>query len=133
MAANVYISLQDYVKTADLLEQISQEVVLEETSQSFQDLYNGLLTLVGSQVAIVSYDEGYAAYENRDYETAIPLLERAVMYDGGHSNGWYYLAQSYRNTEQSEKAIEAYNKVIELVPDSDRASRAKRYIKDLSE
>ena len=132
-AANVYISLQDYVQTADLLEQIRGEVVLEETSQSFQDLFNGLLTMVGPQVAVISYDEGYAAYENRDYETAIPLLEKTVMYDETHANGWYYLAQSYRNTEAVEKALEAYAKVIELVPDSDRASRSQRYINDLKE
>ena len=108
-------------------------MVLEETSQSFQDLFNGLLAAVGPEVSVICYSEDYAFYENRDYETAIPLLEKTVTYDETHSNGWYYLAQSYRSTEQKEKAIEAYTKVIELVPDSDRASRSQRYIDDLKE
>ena len=132
-AANVYISLQDYVQTAELLEQIREEVVLEETSQSFQNLFNGLFGLVGPQVSTICYDEAYAAYENGEYETAIPLFEKTIVYDETHSNAWYYLAQSYRHTEAVEKAIEAYTKVIELVPDSERASRAQRYINDLSE
>lgn len=133
VAANLYITQQDYVQTAENLELIRQNVVLEETSQSFQDLFNGLLAAVGPEVSVICYTEGYAFYENRDYEAAIPLLEKTVTYDETHSNGWYYLAQSYRNTEQKEKAIEAYTKVIELVPDSDRASRSQRYIDDLKE
>ncbi len=133
IAANLYLSQQDYVQTADCLEQIGAEVVLEETSQSFQDLYNSLLTVVGPQVSVLCYDEAYALYEGREYESAIPLFEKTIVYDAGHSNAWYYLAQSYRHTEATEKAIEAYKKVIALAPDSERASRAQRYIDDLSE
>lgn len=131
-AANICLNQQDYVQAADLLEQIREEAVLEETSQSFQDLYQALFTMVGPQVAVVCYDEAYAFYQAKDYEAAIPLFEKTVAYDDTHSYAWYYLAQSYRNTEEAEKAVEAYTKVIELVPDSDRAGRAKRYIQDLT-
>lgn len=131
-AANLFLTEQDYIQTADKLELIQESVILEETSQSFRDLFYGLQTLVGAEVSAQCYSEGYAAYEAREYETAIPLLEKAVRYDEANANGWYYLAQSYRHAEQKENAIEAYKRVIELVPDSDRASRAQRYINDLS-
>lgn len=131
-AANLYITQQDYVQTADHLELIRESVILEETSQAFQDLFNGLFAVVGPQVSEICYDEAYDAYEGREYETAIPLFEKAVAYDETLANGWYYLAQSYRHIEQKEKALEAYAKVIELVPGSDRASRSQRYIDDLN-
>lgn len=132
-AANLCLSQQDYVQAAELLEQIRTEAVLVETSQSFQDLYQALFTMVGPQVSVLFYDEAHALYESKDYEAAIPLFEKTIIYDESHSYAWYYLAQSYRHTEAVEKAVEAYNKVIELVPDSDRASRAKRYIQDLTQ
>lgn len=131
-AANLCLNQQDYVLAADLLEQIEEEVALEETSPSFRDLYGALFAMVGPQVSVVCYEQAYDLYQAKDYAAAIPLFEKTVAYDNMHSYAWYYLAQAYRHTEAAEKAVEAYKKVIELVPDSDRASRAKRYIQDLT-
>ena len=44
----------------------------------------------------------------------------------------YELAQSYRILGENDKALEAYNKVIQLFPDSWRAENSKSYIDRLN-
>ena len=133
MAAKLYTEGQDAMQVAEKLEAIRASVVLEDTSEAFRQLYQTLFTAVGPTVSRTNYSQGYTAYQGQDYETAIAYFVRAVTYDEQMADGWYYLAQSYRNVERKDEAVEAYQKVIALVPGTDRASRSQRYIADLTQ
>lgn len=130
--ASLYVSTQDSVQVAEALEAIKESVVLEEASNAFQNLYNALVAAVTPQVVEISYNEGYAAYSGGDNETAVTALARVVKYDETHADGWYYLGRAYHKLERADEAIEAYKKVIELVPGTRRAADSETYINRLS-
>ncbi len=132
-AASVYLTEKDIEMTVRNLEEIKDSVVLEETSESFRNLYNALTAAVGPEVAQSSYDTGYAAYQAQNYEDAASSLQRAVDYNPELSDAWYYLGRAYHLTEENEKAITCYEKFIEMRPNTERAGNARRYIEELSE
>ena len=131
-AATLYLSGTDIVKAMEELEKVKESVVLEETTNSFQNLYNSLYTTMTPQVVSLSYEQGYQAYKDEDYESAATLLGRAVKYDEQHADAQYYYGQTCRYLDRKDEAIAAYTKVIELVPDTERASNAEKYIRRLS-
>ena len=53
------------------------------------------------------------------------------QYDNG--NALYNLAQAYRKTENWEKAIECYSKVVDLFPGSTIAYNASRYVTQIEQ
>jgi len=132
-AAAGYLQTQDAEATAQKLEEIKAAVIMEETSESFQSLYNELTTAIGPRIAQSSYDAGYAAYQEGNYAEAAEALQRAVDYNYEDGNVWWYLGRSYHQTEEAEKAIECYEKFIEVKPQTERAGRAQGYIEELSE
>lgn len=117
---------EDIMVTAADLETIEKNVVLEETSQEFQALYQKLLGSIGPQLSETYYTEGQEAYRMGDYAAAIESLERAVYYDAENGDGWFYLGQAYRQNEENDKAVAAFDQVIERFPETDRARRAQR-------
>ncbi len=56
------------------------------------------------------------AIKSREYERAIEPLEFLVSKDPSVLNYWNQLATAYEKTERSDKAIDAYKKVISLEP-----------------
>ena len=119
-------------ETADILDQIKNSVVLEENSESFQNLYNILFTAISPQMSKVFYESGTAAYNAENYGEAVTALARAVEYDPAYGDAWYSLGQAYRLNGNNQEAIAAYEKFIELLPNTERANRARRYISELS-
>lgn len=128
-----YMTEKDAQRTAQSLEQIRDSVVLEETSENFRNLYEALVKAVGPEVAQASYDEGYASYQAQKYEEAAVSLQKAVDYDPELSDAWYYLGRAYHITGEKEKAVECYEKFVEMRPSTQRAGNARRYIEELSE
>jgi len=55
-----------------------------------------------------------------------------AIYNEDLTDAWYYLGQSYRLTDQKEKAIECYEKFIQMAPNTERAERSQRHIDTLS-
>lgn len=133
--ASLYISAVDIyqvAEVADELESIQENMVLEEASNAFRNLYNALLAQVTPLIIEQGYTEGYAAYASGDNETARALLARVVKYDETHADAWYYLGRACHKLERYDEAIAAYTKVVELVPGTERASNSTAYIKKLS-
>lgn len=126
-AASTYLETQDIQQTAENLESIAQSVNLDETSEAFRNLYHTLLGTIGPQLSTTYYTEGYNAYRSEDFTTAIEQLSKAVYYDETNADAWYNLGEAYRRSGDTENAAASYDKVIELVPDTDRARRAQRY------
>lgn len=130
--ATLYLSGGDLIAASDELEKVDEAVVLEETTDTFQNLYNALYVSMKPQVALISYERGYQAYKDENYELAATELGRAVKFDEMNADAQYYYAQACRRLERNEEAITAYQKVLELVPGSERAETAQKYITRLS-
>ncbi len=117
---------EDIMATAADLEVIEQNVVIEDTSEEFQALYQKLLASVGPELSGTYYTEGEEAYRTGDYATAIESLTRAVYYDPANEDGWFYLGQAYHQNGDNDKAVETFDQVIERFPETDRARRAQK-------
>ena len=132
-AATTYLETQDITQTAANLESISSSVDVDNTSEAFQKLYKTLLGLIGPQLSTQYYETGYNAYRSEDYATAIENLSKAVIYDETNKDAWLSLGNSYRKSDDAQNAIAAYDKIIELFPDTETARSAQRYRSQLAE
>ena len=118
---------------ADYLEEIEEEPEDGETSNSeaFESLYDTLIGLVGADISASYYNAGYDAYRQDNYEDAIPNLERAFKYDPTNGEALYDLANSYYRAGREDEARETYQRVIELFPDTEKASKSEEFLADL--
>ena len=133
-AAEAYLTNpEDIMTVADYLEEIEEEDPEEETSHSeaFEQLYDTLLILVGSDVAEAYYNDGYEAYRQENYEDAIPNLEKAFKYDPANGEALYDLANAYYRIGEEELAREAYHQVIELFPGTEKASKSEEFLQEM--
>ncbi len=130
-AAADYLKNGDNVATAADLENIAQSVKLEETSEGFQTLYQTLLGVIGPELAVTYYNGAYDYFRHDEYPAAIESFTKAVYYDPANTDALYFLARSYHRNGDNEKAIETYQKVLELFPDSTRVREANQYLKEL--
>lgn len=117
---------EDIMATAADLEVIEQNVVIEDTSEEFQALYQKLLASIGPELSETYYAEGQEAYRTGDYAAAIESLTRAVYYDAANEDGWFYLGQAYHQNGDNDKAVETFEQIIERFPETDRARRAQK-------
>lgn len=131
MAAASYVSEHDVEATAVNLEAIAAAVNLEETSESFRQLYQALLAAIGPELFQQYYTQAYDCYRQEDFAGAIEGFSKAVYYDEGMEDAWYYLGQAYRRSGDTENALAAYQKLIELFPDGARAKSAQDYVNQL--
>lgn len=124
-AVNDYLKApEDVGQVASYLESIQNEVVLTETSESFQAVYQSLLEAVGPSVAKEYYEDGMAAYRQEVYADAIQNLEKAYIYDAGNIDVVYNLANAYYRNGDYENAAIYYQKVIDNFPNTERANRS---------
>jgi tetratricopeptide (TPR) repeat protein len=121
----------DSIEIADTLELISNEYLEEYASEGFVSLYNELKEGIGKEVAKASYNTGYDAYKNQDYETAIKDLTRAVEYDATNGEALYNLGNAYYKSENLQDALEIYEQVVELFPNTEKARKSQSYIKEI--
>lgn len=119
---------QYFQETADMLEQIKAGVVLEETSESFQNLYKLVFEGIGSYMSAAYYEIGNQLYLTSKFEEAIPILEKAVEYDPDNGDPYYALGRSYDGVGRSEEALAALEKFVEIYPLRDRATTARSII-----
>lgn len=132
-AARGYLEKPDDIDTVETnLESIAEGTELTETSEAFQNLYQALLTAVGPEISEKYYDTGYQAYSSGDYTTAITDLTKAVYYDAANADALFALGNAYRKSEDTDKAREVYNQVVELFPGTERARRSQTYLDEMN-
>lgn len=122
---------QYFQETADMLEQIKSAVVLEETSESFQNLYQLLLNSIGSYMSVSYYNIGNSLRLANNFEEAISPLEKAVEFNPDNGDPYYDLGLSYYNVGRSEEALAALEKFVEMMPNTLRANTARDVIRTL--
>ncbi|MGN0483356.1 MAG: tetratricopeptide repeat protein [Lachnospiraceae bacterium] len=120
-----YIKEDTQTATA-ALEQVKTED-LDETTKAIYDQTN---TELQTKMMDTWYAEGTKAYNSYDYQNAVANLQQVVNVDEQYGEGYalYYLAQSLRRTENLEKALPYYQRVVELYPGSERARTAQMYL-----
>ncbi|MDE5587772.1 MAG: tetratricopeptide repeat protein [Acetatifactor sp.] len=126
-----YLTNQDNMATAADLENIVQIIDLESTSEGFQSLYQTLRGVIGPELAVTYYNEGFEYFRHDEYPAAIESLDKAVYYDETHMDALYYLARAYHANGNPEEAIETYQKVLELFPDSVRVNDIRSRLREL--
>ncbi|MGW8182216.1 MAG: tetratricopeptide repeat protein, partial [bacterium] len=68
--------------------------------------------------AALSFSDGMECYSAKEYEKAIPLLEKARRLDPSHVPATFYLGISYLITQRLQDAIQTLTRVLELGPNS---------------
>lgn len=121
----------DEMAVADTLEKIDDAYIQNEATESFKALYEVLKSSISKEVARKSYDAGYAAFRAEEYDTAIVNLERAYSYDPTNGEALYNLGNSYNKQGNLDKAVEIYEQVIELFPNTAKARKSEGYIKEI--
>lgn len=128
---SAYKSFQegDITAAGDALSGVNEE----NLSDTAKEIYESINATVNDQYLQVTYAESYQAYSSHNYEDAKTGFEKVVEMDETYQDGnaIYYLAQTYRNLGENEKAIEYYQKVIDGYPNTERASNSSRYLEEL--
>ena len=80
-----------------------------------------------------AYNEALNAYNQQNYMDAATNFQKVVDLDENYQDGnaIYYLAQSYRNIGENEKAAEYYRKMIALYPGTERAANSQQYLESM--
>ena len=102
---------------------------LRETE--FVDVYNILKAYIGESVADTYYENGYEAFRQEDYVTALENFKKAVEYNSENADALYYLALTYLANKDYDNAKYYFNLVINLVPDTELGNKAKNYIAEI--
>lgn len=126
LAAYDLYAHQDLEGAGTALEGIDADSLTGTASQ----IYQNMTTQVDEQYIITMYQEGDAAYKSYNYEEAAEKLQKVVDVDPGYGEGYavYYLAQSYRRLEQNDQAAIYFQKVVELLPGTQRARTAEQFL-----
>lgn len=132
-ATNAYLTNEGNITVvAESLDEIDMEELSDSASPAFASLYETLTALVGPELARTYYEEGYGNYRQEQYAKAIPSLAKAYQYDATNGDALYYLANCYRQTNNMEKAKEAYADVIKLFPGTEKATRSEAYLAEIN-
>lgn len=132
-AALMYMDeTSDALEIADMLELIDADYLENEAAESFKTLYDTIKEGIGEVVASESYTVGYDAFRTEDYATAIENLSRAFDYDPSNGEALYNLGNAYNKNGDTQKALEIYEQVVELFPNTEKARKSATYIKEIN-
>lgn len=131
-AAQRYMEEPDAViEIADLMENIDSAYAEgSESSEAFKSLYRMLHNEVSVKAAQEYLGTGLTALRNNDFTAAVTDLTKAYEMDDTNAEALYNLAHAYRRLENTDKADELYQEVIDKFPDTTYANNAGGYISD---
>lgn len=130
-AGNIYMEDKSKViEIMDYLGNIDKEYLESGASEPFKAMYETIYNDISKKAAKEYYDAGMEASREDDYVTAITELTKAWELDETNVNALYNLAHAYRNSNNTTKADELYNQVIELFPNTRNARNAQGYLSD---
>lgn len=115
----------DFVASADALLLVDRNVIQNE---HFLNVYQGLMEKSGAEAARTLYNEGYAAYQNRDYEKARELLEKANQLNPQDTAVLYYLGRSLQRLGDSPAGRVYLQEIIDKYPNDAYAQSAQEYM-----
>jgi len=82
-----------------------------------------------SKSAATAYQQiGYDYLKKKDWNGAIPFLEKSVLIDPTNKQSLIWLAQAYQNAGNKAKALEYYDRVLQLDPSQPDAIKGKQIL-----
>lgn len=126
LSAYVAYTSEDFTAAGEALDKVKSKYL----SKSAKEIYKQLNDVVMEKYFAQLYKEGYAAYQRGRYADAIKALKQITDENEDYQDGYaaYYLAQSYRRSNDLESAKPYYQYVIEHYPDTERARTAQNYV-----
>lgn len=115
---------ENYTNAANALTNIESELLSVEAKGVYDTIYKNVSSRMVRQYA----EAGYAAYFVGNYAQAVENLEKAAEIDDSDSIILNYLAHSYRKTDNVQKAVETFQKIVDKFPGTKQAKQAKNYI-----
>ena len=133
-AAAIYLeNPESYLEVADYIKDVDESSWTQETSENYKKLHAALKAAIAPSVCQSYYEEGYKAYQAKQYEDAIAYFTGAVYFDATHKDSLYYLAMAYAASDKKDDAKLTFNKVIELFPGTWHAQNAEKQLKKLDQ
>lgn len=93
-----------------------------------QNKYNNLKENLFKNYSKKYFDQGYAYHTQGNFKEAIKYYSKSVKLFETDEN-LYFLANVYRQSGDSKNANKLYNKIIKNYPDSNKAVKAKQFLK----
>lgn len=125
---NAYVAYtsNDTVSAGSYLEKVDASIL---TGQAL-DAYNSINETVSANYLEELYNEAYGYYTAYDYENAAESFQKIVDQDESYRDGSaaYYLAQSYRKTENMDAAKTYYQYILDNYPGTEKANTAANYV-----
>lgn len=122
-ARNAYAE-GSYTNAANALGEVNRELLSVEAAAIYDDIYANIRSTMYKNYKT----EGINAFDYGEYATAIDLLEKAKEIDDTDYEVLNYLAHAYRKNNDSAKAIENFELIIDQNPGTRRADSAQAYI-----
>ncbi|MCR4928758.1 MAG: tetratricopeptide repeat protein [Lachnospiraceae bacterium] len=116
---------------AQYLDKIDKNGSEKLSETEFVEVYNMLKTSIGESVADTYYENGFNAYRQEDYITALENFKKAVEYNPENVDALYYLACTYLANKDYDNAKYYFNTVINLDPESELGNKAVNYIAEI--
>lgn len=90
-----------------------------------------ILLPLSTSVFAGNFESGFAAYREKDYSMAIPLLRQAVNDNPNNPNIRYYLADALLKNNRLGEAQAEYNQIIALAPGTQSARLAQEALANM--
>lgn len=121
---------RDFSATADMLAAIDAAKLDVEPAVI---LLSRLRDATYPDMAKLHYQNGHSLYGDGKYEDALAELAKAMVFDPTDAASIYFTARSYDRLGDKENAAKYYNIVIAQYPDSNRATDAKKFLKQVQD
>ena len=125
-AAQNYLNAGDVATAAEYIQLVTKDVLADQGKQAYDTIYAQL----APSIIQGYYDDGNNFYTEENYDSAITNFKKVVEINENYNDGaaLFLLGDCYRLTDQSEEALECFNKVLELYPNNKWGRQAKVYI-----
>ena len=115
-----------------------REELVSEAKRRLDDLERTVMKLNGFSLDTylnnsVIYSKAFSALENREFVSAISLLKRVLAIDPKHVQSWGNLGLAYAGIGEKGKALECFDKALELDPEYEIAAVNRISIDQLRE
>lgn len=121
--ANNAVQANDLDTASTLLQSVNRDLL----SDQGKAVYDSVNAAVNAKTLTDSYNAGVKSYNSGDYAAAITSLTQVTGLDESYENGQalYRLGEAYEKSGDTANALNSYNRLQELFPDTSVANRAK--------
>lgn len=114
-------------QTSNALMEVNTDLLSVDAKAVYDEIYNNIQDAMFNELKA----EGVEAFDNAEYSTAIDRLTKAKAINGKDYTVLNYLAHAYRQSGDTQKAIEMFQETIDVFPGTERAQRAENSIRQL--